>query len=319
MPLDWRIDECAGYFDRVRLRGWCFNSSHAILKVDAVFPEPETIVPLKSFGQPSPDVAASLGANAANCRFEEWVEAPAEAVGRDFSLRFHLADGTAVMGGSVVANALIGDPFFRCWDHFVDRLAALPAGAVLEIGSRARSTYSRRHLIPKQLEYVGLDIHAGPNVDVVGDAHALEQLFGRNRFVAVYSLSVFEHLAMPWKVALELNRVLAPGGLVFTQTHQTWPIHEEPWDFWRFTRFAWQPLFNAATGFEILDAVVGEPARIHPYRTTSVTRLMPESPGYLGSASLVRKISDTTLSWDVPLSVAAAANYPAGELSNPPS
>ena len=34
---------------------------------------------------------------------------------------------------------------------------------------------------------------------------------------------------MPWKVVLELNRVMAEGGLLFTATHHTWPPHELPW------------------------------------------------------------------------------------------
>jgi hypothetical protein len=46
---------------------------------------------------------------------------------------------------------------------------------------------------------------------------------------------------------------------------------------------------------------------------------MPDSPAWLGSASLVRKTHATTLDWPVPLDVAAGAMYPAGELSAPPT
>jgi hypothetical protein len=124
---------------------------------------------------------------------------------------------------------------------------------------------------------------------------------------------------MPWKVALELNRVLAPDGIVYTSTHQTWAVHEEPWDFWRYSKYSWPALFNAATGFEIVEAVHGEPARIHACRTSPVTRSLPDSPAWLGSASIVRKIGETSLAWPVPLSAATAAMYPAGELAAPPS
>jgi hypothetical protein len=34
------------------------------------------------------------------------------------------------------------------------------------------------------------------------------------------------------KVALEMNRIMKTGGLVMLATHQTWPLHEVPWDFW---------------------------------------------------------------------------------------
>ena len=169
--------------------------------------------------------------------------------------------------------------------------------------------------MPAHLAYVGLDILPGPNVDIVGDAHQLSAMFPARSFAAVFSTSVFEHLAMPWKVAIELNRVLDVGGLVFTSTHQTWPLHDAPWDFWRFSQYAWKCLFNSATGFEIVSAVVGEPARVHPCRTSALTRSMPESLAYLGSSCIARKIADTALRWDVALELVADAQYPAGEVS----
>ncbi len=316
----WRVDECAAYFGRMLLRGWCFHAAPTIVAVAAVFPEPPATVPLLSYGRPSPDVAANLDPAASQCRFEEWIAVPDEALGRDFTLRFTLADGSCVDSDSALRNAADGDPFFGAFGRFQQRLEALPPGEILEIGSRARSAITRRGLIPAHLKYVGLDILDGPNVDVIGDAHALAAQFSSGRFSAVFSFSVFEHLAMPWKVALELNHVLAPGGLVFTQTHQSWPVHDLPWDFWRYSPYTWRTLFNAATGFEVIEAVCGDPARLHPCCTNPATRvLLGSREAYLGSASLVRKIGPTDLTWPVPTATATAAMYPAGELSRPPS
>jgi hypothetical protein len=319
MSIRWKIDECSSHFGRLHLRGWCFHATLPITEVEAVFPAPAFIAPLVSFGQLSPDVAASIDPGATRCRFDEWLPVPAGALGRDFSLRFTFADLTTADSGSVLADACIGDPFFVCWDHFVDRLRTLKSGTVLEIGSRARSALTYRALVPANLDYVGMDILPGPNVDVVGDAHELEKMFGRHRFVAAFSRSVFEHLAMPWKIALELNRVLIPGCLVFTGTHQTWPLHEEPWDFWRFSQHSWRTLFNSATGFEVLEAACGEPARIHPVRSNPATHGLPDHPAFLGSASIARKISETAPSWEVSLEEAAHGKYPPGELTQPPS
>ena len=319
MDLKWKIDECSVYFDRLRLRGWCFNASSPIVKVEAVFPEPATMVPLSSFGQPSSDVAASVHAGATRCRFDEWLRVPGEALGRDFRLRFTLADRSTVESESAIANACLGDPYFACWDHFVDMLRTIGSGEVLEIGSRARSGLVYRSFVPSKLSYVGMDILQGPNVDVVGDAHELEKMFGRHRFVAAFSRSVFEHLAMPWKVAVELNRVLVPGGIVFTSTHQTWPLHEEPWDFWRFSQYTWPAIFNPATGFEVVEAASGEPARIHPIHANPATHALPNAPAFLGSASIVRKISETELEWPVPLESVVRRAYPPGELKQAPS
>jgi hypothetical protein len=74
----------------------------------------------------------------------------------------------------------------------------------------------------------------------------------------VFATSVFEHLMMPWKVVIELNRILEQSGLVMLTSHQTWPLREVPWDYWRFCDQAWHALFNPSTGFEVLQAALGE-------------------------------------------------------------
>jgi hypothetical protein len=318
MPLHWKIDECAVYFDRMRLGGWCHHSPSPIIRIELLLGNATVVRTLESYGRnASPDVAAFLGPTASRARFEEWVVADADLLGRVFALKFWLADGTFLMGEETITNAAHGDPYYESWEKFFARLPTLPPGRVLEIGSRARTGLTQRHRMPPHLDYVGLDILPGPNVDVVGDAHELSRLFPPNHFAAVFSLSVFEHLAMPWKVAVEINRVLSTDGLVFTMSHQSWPPHEEPWDFWRFSKFSWQTLFNRATGFEILETACGEPGRLHPMRTSPVNRDMPSSLCWLGSTSLARKVADTSLDWPVPLRVAAADNYPAGETEMP--
>ena len=59
---------------------------------------------------------------------------------------------------------------------------------------------------------------------------------------------------MPWKVALEINKILRVGGKVYTHSHQAWPLHDIPFDYFRFSDQAWHGLFNAHTGFCIIDA-----------------------------------------------------------------
>src|SRR5690606_1763642 len=98
-------------------------------------------------------------------------------------------------------------------------------------------------------EYVGTDFRAGPDVDVVADVHELTRTFGEERFDAVISCSTLEHVKYPWIAVVEINRVLKPGGLVFVQTHQTFPIHAYPSDYWRFTREGLEALFAAQVGF----------------------------------------------------------------------
>ncbi|MSU48866.1 MAG: methyltransferase domain-containing protein [Opitutus sp.] len=301
----------------MRLRGWCFVPGAPIVAVEALFPASPAPMRLLSYGLPSPDVATAIHPDAGQARFEEWVPLPTAQSGRDFTLRLRFADGSTLETTSVHQCARDGDAAHGCWYHFLDSLHAFGTGDILEIGSRARSAITRRQHLPTKLGYVGMDILPGPNVDVVGDAHQLSALFGPRKFVAAFSLSVFEHLAMPWKVAIELNRVLLPGGLVFANTHQTWPLHEEPWDFWRYSNSTWPCLFNAMTGFEIVEVAQGEPAQIHGLWDSPVARYIPESPAFLSANVIARKISETALEWPVPTALTSRGSYPAGELAEP--
>lgn len=121
------------------------------------------------------------------------------------------------------------------------------------------------------------------------------------RFDAVATISTFEHLVMPWKAVLEINKVMASGGLLFIATHPTWPPHEVPWDFWRYMDGAFAGLLNRATGFEILRCNSGLPCRILPMGTEKVTVGMFRHTAFLGISVVARKIADARpdLQWNV--------------------
>ncbi|WP_299724718.1 class I SAM-dependent methyltransferase [uncultured Tateyamaria sp.] len=143
------------------------------------------------------------------------------------------------------------------FDRWIAKANEIDDLKVLEVGSRNVTGHIGHKSFPKATEYVGMDVLPGENVDIVGDAHALSSLVPNNHFDVVYSVAVFEHLMFPWKAAMEINRVLKPGGYVFTITHPAWPEHEMPWDFWRFPKNAFRGLFNPITGFELLASDEG--------------------------------------------------------------
>lgn len=100
MSLVWTLDECTPHHSRIHLRGWCFDERSPITKVEAVFLEPRAVVPLLSFGRPSPDVAAAVNPRAGSNRFDEWIEVPPGSRGRTFRLQCTLGDGTIVLGST---------------------------------------------------------------------------------------------------------------------------------------------------------------------------------------------------------------------------
>jgi SAM-dependent methyltransferase len=201
------------------------------------------------------------------------------------------------------------DPYHQVFQSFIGAVKPVDNLRILEVGARS---VDMRGIFAGCREYVGFDLYPGNGVDVVGDCHSLATYFPPNHFDAVFSISVFEHLAMPWKAALEINRVMAPGGKLFIATHPTWPPHALPWDFWRFSKESFHALLNPATGFEVLRAEEGLPCSIVPMGFEVSMTGMHRHPAYLGVSVLARKTADhdRQLAWNVDVAAFTASRYP---------
>lgn len=81
--------------------------------------------------------------------------------------------------------------------------------------------------------YVNLDLFVIPGVDVAADAEQLP--FPADMFVRVECDAVLEHVRNPGRTMREIERVLAPGGMVHLVTPFCHPFHEYPKDYRRFT------------------------------------------------------------------------------------
>jgi SAM-dependent methyltransferase len=201
----------------------------------------------------------------------------------------------------LVQEDCTNDPYHQIFREFVEKANQIPDCHLLELGSRKVTANDPRQQFPNLSRYVGLDIHAGENVDVVGDIHQLSEYFPEASFDAVFSISVFEHLAMPWKAVLEINSILKEGGILFIATHPTWPPHELPWDFFRFNEGAFRAMLNPTTGFEIIHCSQGIPCRVLPMVTEKLIQGLIYEDAYLGVSVLARKIGtpDPRLQWNI--------------------
>lgn len=125
-------------------------------------------------------------------------------------------------------------------------------GRVLDIGCGLKT---KRYLVSNRVAaYVGLDheesLHGHSQVDLVGTAYCIPQ--ADESFDGVVCTAVLEHLEEPRKALRESARVLKPGGHAVYTVPLFWHLHEEPRDFYRYTKHGLRHLFETS-GYEIIE------------------------------------------------------------------
>ena len=82
-------------------------------------------------------------------------------------------------------------------------------------------------------KYIGCDMREGIGVDRVLNLHHIE--LPDESVGSVISLDTLEHVEYPHRAMEEIHRVLKPGGIVLISSVMKFPIHNFPFDYWRFT------------------------------------------------------------------------------------
>ena len=126
--------------------------------------------------------------------------------------------------------------------------AGLANGRMLDMGCGAQPY---RDLFGHVDSYVAMDLPIVGRVDVGGDALALP--FRDDAFDTVLCNQVLEHVPRPELLMAEVVRAMRPGGVLILTTPQTWGLHHEPHDFFRFTHYGLRHLAGQA-GLEEIDA-----------------------------------------------------------------
>lgn len=128
---------------------------------------------------------------------------------------------------------------------------------VVDVGSYDyNGTY--RPLFPGS-RYIGADIMAGPNVDVIVGSPEWDALGGAD---AVISGQTFEHVEDDSTLLGQMHSILKPGGLLCVITPSTGPVHDAPKWYRHYTAESLSGIVRDA-GFEVLYCTIDPGAEFH--------------------------------------------------------
>lgn len=122
-------------------------------------------------------------------------------------------------------------------------------------------------------------------------------------FDVVVCTQVLEHVSEPAAVLRELSRVLAPGGKLLLTAPFVGELHEEPYDYYRYTTFGLEHLLAQAGFSEIVIQPLGGYFQAIGYllrfarTTTGVSKSLSDAPR-LGVALLLRMLSALFVRFD---------------------
>lgn len=100
----------------------------------------------------------------------------------------------------------------------------------------------------------GNSAHANPNLDLIIDLNEPLAVLGSSSFDVVLLSDVLEHIAEPGPLICEIQRILRPGGRLVLNVPFIYWIHEAPYDFYRYTRYALERFIREA-GLEVIEVV----------------------------------------------------------------
>jgi len=125
-------------------------------------------------------------------------------------------------------------------------------GKLLDIGC-GEKPYAEM-VKPYVTKHIGVDhqatFHDKSDIDRFGTAYDIPAKDGE--FDSVICTAVLEHLEEPDKAIKEAHRVLKKGGYAIYTVPLFWHLHEEPRDFYRYTKYGLKYLFEK-NGFEIVE------------------------------------------------------------------
>ena len=169
----------------------------------------------------------------------------------------------------------------------------LPANAVVLDAGAGEAQYAP---LFDGMRYVAVDLGVGDAewsyeaLDAIADLTHLP--FPSGIFAGAVNIVTLEHVREPALVVKELARVLRPGGSLLLVTPLEWEEHQQPHDYYRYTRYGVTWLVESAgLRVEKLEAVGGM-FRLLARRMLSVSMFTPLLFPFFAPAALVLPLLD---------------------------
>jgi SAM-dependent methyltransferase len=131
------------------------------------------------------------------------------------------------------------DDVQRFSEHFVDsdRCYRIADVSPYDVNGNVRHLFHRN-----RWTYVESDLAAELKIDQIVGPDGLN--IDLDSFDLVISVSNMEHVPKPWEWIKKLSNRLAPGGLIYVNSPNTWPYHGHPIDCWRVWPMGMKALFE---------------------------------------------------------------------------
>lgn len=121
--------------------------------------------------------------------------------------------------------------------HFKIVLRTVRNARLPDLGLPPNGPMRLRTFDAPDVAYVGAGDTPGPNADVLVDFGDLTAALPEPSDF-VYTASVFDRAWTSWMLAVELGKVLKPGGTASVQWAGAWPVVAGERDFWRVSKHA---------------------------------------------------------------------------------
>lgn len=169
---------------------------------------------------------------------------------------------------------------------------------ILEIGTKRSnpnvSTHHKDYFKEFNCDFIMTDFQDGLDVDIVCDVHKLSSKF--KDIDVIITCSGYEHFKYPQLASLEILKSLKKGGLIYLQSHQTFPLHGYPCDYFRFSLDAYKSCFPPTLNCEMIGGAYSFPALILPIENIENIDSYPWNwfaKSYRNSECIIKKKGET--------------------------